>query len=233
MNIVIPFRNTCGTKELQMCLKLIKKNLIVEYNEVFVVGDEVDFPLMDGVRNLIVQEQKYNKWLDSSFLVQHFIEEIGGKFILFNDDFFLTGKVDNIPYYHFSTLDERSLTTNIIDAKTNRLKPSAYGLNILKFIDLFGDFDNYEVHLPMIIEYPEIMSNSIRLGKELDCPALKRTLYMKLLKDRGIEYNATNIQHDCKFGEPLKIMQYPFFSLTDSKEFEVFESDLNRILDGE
>ena len=33
MNIVIPFRNTCGTQELKMCVKLIEKNMkdIVSY----------------------------------------------------------------------------------------------------------------------------------------------------------------------------------------------------------
>lgn len=231
MNVVIPFRNTCGTKELQMCLKLIQKNLIIKYNEIFVVGDKVDFDLNDGITNIIVEEQKYNKWLDSSFLVQCYIDKIKEPFILFNDDFFLTGKVNNIPYYHYSTLEERSLTTNVIDAKVNQLRPSAYGLNILKFISIFGDFNNYEVHLPIIIEYPEIMSEAIKLGKELDCPALKRTLYMKLLNDRCIKCNIISISNDCKFGEPLRIIQYPFFSLTDSKEFEVFECELNRILD--
>lgn len=232
MNIVIPFRNTCGTKELQMCLKLIRKNLIIEYNEIFVVGDKVDFELFNNVNNIVVEEQKYNKWLDSSFLVQYYIEEIGKPFILFNDDFFLTGPVNNIPYYHYATLEERSLTTNVIDPKVNQLRQSAYGLNILRFIDLFGDFENYEVHLPMIIQVPEIMSEAIRLGKELDCPALKRTLYMKLLKDKKVPYEAVSIPNDCKFGEPLRIMQYPFFSLTDSKEFEVFEDELNRIYNG-
>ena len=66
MNIVIPFRNTCGQEELKMCIKLIRKNLKMKYNHIYVIGDECD--IIDVV-NINVKEQKYNKWLDSNFLV--------------------------------------------------------------------------------------------------------------------------------------------------------------------
>lgn len=230
MNIVIPFRNTCGTEELQMCVKLIKKNLKLQYESIYIIGDDCEFK-DEKVINILVDEQKYNKWLDSSALVQYYIEQCSDKpFILFNDDFFLTDEVYEIPYFHYTTLEERSYTTNVIDTKINKLRQSAYGLNIKRFINLLGDFNNFEVHIPIIIEHPDIMVEAIRIGKDLDCPALKRTMYMKLCKDRGIEYPLISLKNDIKFGEPLKIIQYPFFSLTD-KEFDIFKDEFLRILD--
>ena len=227
MNIVIPFRNTCGTSELDMCIKLILKNLKVKYDSIYVVGDEYANP---QCRNILVEEQKYNKWLDSNFLVKKYIEMIHKPFILFNDDFFLTDVVDNLPCYYFDKLGGRMLTTYIINEKINKLKLSNYGLNILAFINRFGDFDNYEVHIPIIIEYPSVMYDAIDLCNQNDCPALKRTMYMKLCEERDYFNTTQEIKHDVKFNEPLKIIQYPFFSLTERAEFEVFKDTFENIL---
>lgn len=226
MNIVIPFRNTCGTSELDMCIKLIKKNLKIKYKDIYVIGDESANP---HCKNIIIEEQKYNKWLDSNFLVKKYIEMINKPFILFNDDFFLTGMVDGIPCYCFDTLENRLSTTYVINDKLNKLRLSNYGLNILAFINKFGDFENYEVHIPMVIDYPSVMYDAIDLCNENDCPALKRTMYMKLCEDRDYLTITKELFHDVKFNEPLKIMQFPFFSLTESKEFEVFKDALNEI----
>lgn len=231
MNIILPFRNTCGNEELKMCIKLIKKNLKISYNTIYIIGDNCGFK-ENKVKNIIIEEQKYNKWLDSNFLVKYCIENItkDEPFILFNDDFFLTDDVEEIPNYYYDTLQHRSLTTKIINESTKELKSSAYGLNILKFIELFGDFRNYEVHIPMIINFPDIMSVAIDKTKECDCPALKRTMYQKML-DELLETKETHIsiENDIKFGEPYKIIQYPFFSLTD-REFEVFKKTFEDLL---
>ena len=236
MNIVIPFRNTCGTQELEMCVKLIEKNMNKLFKNIYILGDEVDF-VHPRVENIVVKEQKYNKWLDSGFLVDYFIQSINKlneAFYLFNDDFFITQEIEECNlnhYYHFSTLKERILTTYVIEPKTNILRLSAYGMNIQRFIDLFGDFKNYEVHLPMPVYRPDIMSEAIKKTAFFDCPALKRTFYVKLLEEAGLvesfEYAA--LPHDIKFGEPLRIMQYPFFSLTDV-EFKAFEKEFNKML---
>lgn len=233
MNIVIPFRNTCGTDELQMCVKLINKNMQNYFTLIYVVGDEIDF-IDSSVINIKVEEQKYNKWLDSSFLVDYYIKNISQEsFLLFNDDFFITNpiSIDDIKCYYFETLQQRIKTTYVIEPKTGILRLSAYGLNIQKFIDLFGDFENYEVHIPMPILYPELMSQAIAETKEYDCPALKRTYYMKLLAEKHLDSGCSkaSIPHDIKFGEPLRIMQYPFFSLTDV-EFRAFEKAFENIL---
>lgn len=234
MNIVIPFRNTCGTQELKMCVKLIEKNMkdIVSY--IYIVGDEIDF-IGDRVRSVVVEEQKYNKWLDSSFLVECYIKMVSSdEFILFNDDFFITEEIGigRLLYYKFSTLKERILTTYVIEPRTNKLRLSAYGLNIRKYIDLFGDADNYEVHIPMPILYPNLMLKAIADTKKYDCPALKRTYYMRLLEQEGLvrECEKAALPHDVKFGEPLRVMSYPFFSLTDT-EYKAFEFDLEEILE--
>ena len=92
MNIVIPFRNTCGTQELEMCVKLIEKNMNKLFKNIYILGDEVDF-VHPRVENIVVKEQKYNKWLDSGFLVDYFIQSVNRlneAFYLFNDDFFIT-----------------------------------------------------------------------------------------------------------------------------------------------
>jgi hypothetical protein len=232
MNVVIPFRNTCGDKELKMCIQLIKKNLKMDYNNIYILGDYCGFDDDDIVKNIIVKEQKYNKWLDSNFLVMYYITNISKEeFLLFNDDFFLTEPIYEIFNYFCGTVSTRILTTYVINEGTCSLRPSAYGLNLLNFEDNFGDFRNYEVHIPMRVEYPELMAMAIDYSKEFDCPALKRTIYMKILEDRDMEVISKSMgrEYDCKFGEPLRIMQYPFFSLTD-KEFKAFEDDLNNIL---
>ena len=215
MNIVIPFRNTCGNEELEMCVRLIEKNMKVPFEKIYIMGDDCGFthPL---VKNILVKEQKYNKWLDSNFLIQEYICHIDrvNPFILFNDDFFLTDEVYEIGNCCFSTLTSRLQTTYVIDAKVNKLRPSAYGLNILKFIDTYGDFRNYEVHIPMIVEYPLLMSLAIDEVNGNDCPALKRTMYQKLVEEKYGDQDYMYLDHDIKFGEPLRVMQYPFFSLT-------------------
>ena len=226
MNIVIPFRNTCGTDELDMCIKLINKNLHMKYDNIYVVGDEYTNPLC---RNILIEGQKYNKWLDSNFLVKTYIETIGNPFILFNDDFFLTENVDTIPCYYFDTLQNRSLTTYIINEKINKLRLSTYGLNIDSFLKRFGNFENYEVHIPMIIDYPSVMYEAIEQCNINDCPALKRTMYIKLCEEKNFSNTIVEIKHDVKFNEPLRVMQYPFFSLTDRAEFDVFRDALEEI----
>lgn len=229
MNIVIPFRNTCGTNELDMCIRLIQKNLKLKYDDIYIVGDNYANP-QPICKNIRVEERKYNKWLDSNFLVKKYVETIKEPFILFNDDFFLTDIVDNIPCYYFDKLGERILTTYVINEKINKLRLSNYGLNILAFINRFGDFENYEVHIPMIIEYPSVMYDAIEICNQNDCPALKRTMYMKLCEERDYFNTTQEIKYDVKFNEPLKIIQYPFFSLTERAEFEVFKDTFEDIL---
>lgn len=233
MNIVIPFRNTCGTQELKMCVKLIEKNMkdIVSY--IYIIGDEIDF-IGDKVRSVVVEEQKYNKWLDSSFLIECYIRMVSSdEFILFNDDFFITDEIGigRLLYYNFSTLKERIRTTYVIEPRTNKLRLSAYGLNIKKFIDTYGDFENYEVHIPIPILYPKVMLQAIADTKRNDCPALKRTYYMKLLEKKGLvrECEKAALPYDIKFGEPLRVMSYPFFSLTDT-EYKAFEDAFEKLL---
>ena len=230
MNIVIPFRNTCGNEELEMCVRLIEKNMKVPFEKIYIMGDDCGFT-HSLVENILVEEQKYNKWLDSNFLIQEYICHIDrvNPFILFNDDFFLTNEVYEIGNYCFNTLAVRLQTTYVIDAKINKLRPSAYGLNILKFIDTYGDFRNYEVHIPMIVNYPLLMSLAIDEVNGNDCPALKRTMYQKLVEEKYGDQDYIYLDHDIKFGEPLRVMQYPFFSLTD-KEFDVFKSTFENIL---
>ena len=222
MNIMIPFRDTCGTHELEMCIRLIKKNFKIAYNKIYVIGDCYVSP---DVVNIIVEEQKYNKWIDSGFLVDYYIKNIGEPFILFNDDFFITAPVNELPAYYFSQLSKRILTTYVID-KTNKLRLSTYGLNIKQFIDMIGDADNYEVHIPLIVEYPDKMSEAIKICKDNDFPALKRTMYMKLIESTNPVKK--ELPHDIKYGEPLHILQYPFFSLTDT-EFNAFRNELMKI----
>ena len=229
MNVVIPFRNTCGQEELEMCIKLIRKNLKMKYNHIYVIGDECR--IIDVV-NINIKEQKYNKWLDSNFLVKRYIDEIGDPFILFNDDFFLTKEVFDIPYYFYDTLKNRTLTTYIINEKTNRIQLSSYGLNIQAFLNQYGDYENYEVHIPMIIKHPNIMRKAITFCNLDDCPALKRSLYVKLCEKEGfIKLDKYKLEHDVKFNEPLRVIQYPFFSLTDNIEFKAFKEKLEEIAD--
>lgn len=110
MNIVIPFRNTCGDEELQMCIKLIMNKLNRKWEKIYVIGDKVH--ILNGfVENIVIEEQKYNKWLDSNFLISQYIERIGEPFILFNDDFFLTDEVYDIPNCYYDTLKNRLKTT--------------------------------------------------------------------------------------------------------------------------
>ena len=231
MDIVIPFRNTCGSNELDMCINLICKNLNIPYDNIYVIGDEY-VTFNEKVKNIIINEQKYNKWLDSGFLIQNYIEKNKDKpFILFNDDFFITAPIDNIPLFYYGNLSNRKLATYVIDVKTNKLRLSAYGLNIDKFVSTLGDFKNFEVHIPMIVRYPKIMLQAIGLSKALDFPALKRSYYIKLCEDSNIVQEYQELPNDVKFGEPMKIIQYPFFSLTDDKEFKAFYPILNGILD--
>jgi len=228
MNIVIPFRNTCGDEELQMCIKLIMNKLNKKWEKIYVIGDKVH--ILNGfVENVVIEEQKYNKWLDSNFLISQYIERIGKPFILFNDDFFLTKEVDNIPNYYCSYLSSRIETTWIINEKTNELKLSSYGLNIKSFIKNFGDYKNFEVHIPIEILYPSIMQKAIELCNTNDCPALKRSMYMLICEENGYESAFKERNYDVKFNEPLRVMQYPFFSLTDNYEFKAFREKLEEI----
>lgn len=230
MNIVIPFRNTCGTDELNMCLKLIKKNLKIKYNKIYIIGDK--FSISNNIiENIVIEEQKYSKWLDSNFLVLNYINKIGEPFILFNDDFFLTDTVEKIPHYYYSNLKNRLLTTYVINEKNNTIGLSNYGLNIKAFLNTYGDYENYEVHIPIIINYPDIMSEAINLCNMNDCPALKRTMYIKLCEKYDMDIDDLELEHDVKFNEPLRIIQYPFFSLTENNEFKVFREKLEEIAD--
>jgi len=230
MNIVIPFRNTCGIDELSMCIRLIKKNLKIKYDKIYIVGDEFSIP-NNMIENIVIEEQKYSKWLDSNFLVLNYINKIGEPFILFNDDFFLTDTVEKIPHYYYSNLKNRLLTTYVINEKNNTIRLSNYGLNIKAFLNMYGNYENYEVHIPIVINYPNIMLEAINLCNMNDCPALKRTMYIKLCEEYNMEMEITELDYDVKFNEPLRVIQYPFFSLTDNCEFKAFKKELEEIAD--
>ena len=117
----------------------------------------------------------------------------------------------------------------MINEKNNTIGLSSYGLNIKAFLNTYGDYENYEVHIPMIVEYPSIMYDAIEQCNANDCPALKRTMYIKLCEEKDFFNSIVEIKQDVKFNEPLRVMQYPFFSLTDRAEFDVFRSTLEEI----
>lgn len=225
MNIVIPFRNTCGTKELDMCIALAMKNLDFKWEKIYVVGDSYSPSNKKRIVNVIVEEQKYSKWLDSNFLVKYYIENISDEpFILFNDDFFITTSVSKIGQYFSSTIQDRINKTYVIEGRTNQLRLSMYGLNLKSFLKHYGDWMNFEVHTPMLIEHPKIMVQAIEESNINECPACKRTLYMYMLDKLGHTKNEDiySLPYDCKFKEPYTILQTPFFSLTD-EEYKAFE----------
>ena len=55
---------------------------------------------------------------------------------------------------------------------------------------------------------------------------------MKLCEKEGlIKLDKYKLEHDVKFNEPLRVIQYPFFSLTDNVEFKAFKEKLEEIAD--
>lgn len=223
MNIVIPFRNTSGEAELKMCLDLAFSNYQVPFENIVVIGDQVEAYNM-RVKNVVVEERIYNKWLDNSFLVKKYIEEVapGKPFILFNDDFFVTDVVKDCRTNYFSGgLKTRMEKTFVIDKRAGRVRLSEYGLNIKACIAAEGDIINGELHLPLMVKYPDLMLKVIDRCNKGNYPAMKRSVYLAEVGEEFID----EVASDVKFGEPHLTFQRPYFSLTDD-QFRFFESEL-------
>ena len=222
MNIVIPFRNTGGQAELKMTLDLLFSNYQVPFRDVIVMGDPID-AYNSRVRNIVIEERIYNKWLDCNFLIKAYITEVGKDepFIIFNDDFFVIEPVTEFKTnFYCGLLNTRMEKTFIADKKIGKVRLSEYGLNIKACIAANGNIPNAELHLPMYVANPAIMLNAIQKANEGNYPAMRRSLYLHMTRE-----NITEIPSDVKFGEPHMTLQRPFFSLTDD-QFCYFRDEL-------
>lgn len=224
MNIVIPFRNTSGEAELKMALDLAFSNYQVPFKDIVVIGDPIA-PYNMRVKNVVIEERIYNKWLDNSFLVKTYIEKVapGEPFLLWNDDFFITDIVKEYRQNYFSGgLKARMEKTYVIDKKAGKIRLSEYGLNIKACLDAMGtDIINGELHLPLMVQYPKVMLETIEQCNAGNYPAMKRSVYLVKVGNEWI----TEIASDVKFNEPHLTFQRPYFSLTDD-QFKYFEEEL-------
>ena len=223
MNILIPFRNTGSQEELKMAIELILSNYKVPFKYIYIVGDTIDFD-NENVKNIIIEEKIYNKWLDCNFLIEKYINNVCSDqpFLLFNDDFFITDIVCQYKTnFYCGTLQERLEKTYVLDYKMKVVRISDYGLNIKSCIAKNGNIINGELHLPMYIDKPTLMLDVIKQCNSENYPAMRRSVY--LLK-RG-KNNIQEVTSDVKFSEPHFTLKKPYFSLTND-QFEFFKDEL-------
>lgn len=189
--------------------------------------------LINRIHNVYV-EPLYNKWLDVNNSIKRFIEDVNEPFILMNDDFFILDVDTNIKNLYVGDVETRLDATIVIDKATNTMRYSAYGLNLKAYRDyvtkIDSDYLNHsEFHLPLYVEFPSVMLNSISICNENYFPAVRRSLYVYLLSCQQ-DTEVINRKFDVKYAEPFHKISDSYFS-TDDVSYNYFKEDLFKILE--
>lgn len=155
-DIVIPYqKNMSG--ELDTCLALIKKN--VPHRNIYVIEAHDNRSRMQPSH--INQILKLKWALDNLDLTEDFY--------LFNDDFFVLEKVNDIPYYHKGRLDSQP---------ANRFG-GGYAMAVRHTKDFLGsEALSYELHVPFLFNTERLSALIKLLEPNLStrkCPLIRST----------------------------------------------------------
>lgn len=158
--------------ELRLSLRTLEKHFNAD--KVWIVGNRPEF--LQNVEYLWVEDK--GKWYQNAVTktVAAIQAGISDKFLLMNDDFFLTKDIDeNYPYYHRGNIS--------LEPQNDYQKVIS---NTRKYLEAIGKpYKHYGVHCPMVIDKNKYMSLSDLFGKPYSIRCLYGNMFCKgtLTKD--------------------------------------------------
>jgi len=220
MDIVIPYRWS-DTDELKYCLRSLKN---IPHREVFIVGDKPDF-INDKIIFIKNSQKGNNCQHDSELSLRLALQDdrLSDEFMLFNDDFFIMDKIEEIENYNSGTL---------LDKIKSRPEAMFHNHNqgMKNTIDFLGDKNalNYELHIPMIMNKQKRLELSQNIVGILERKLiLPRSIYGNTLCDIKDFRKDVKLYHDSD-----EITDKYFASTTNSsfngRNGDIIKSKFNR-----
>lgn len=210
----------CGpgdNEELRYSIRSAVKNL--KFDNLWVVGGRPNWYL----GNYIEVAQNKSKYANARNNLRAICNssKISNSFILMNDDFYITNKVDNVPYMHGGLLADKIKKYENLTGNTRyvlMLKRTLLSLSRRFKKDIL----DYELHVPMVMEKEKLLSI-------IDLPDLWRSRYGNTFSVGGIEIEDVKIYSSgtlVKKSYDINNLKYSYLSSNDDS----FETIKNKIL---
>ena len=181
LDIVYFVKDAPVNEELKYSLRSVCENL--QFNRLWIFGG-CPKEITPDVRIRVVQTGR-TKWdrVRRMFIKACENKDLTDDFILFNDDFFVMQKTDEIPTWYRATLDDH-IKVLAKGNYANLLKCARKNLEVRKKTTL-----SYELHVPFVFNKKKLLK-LIRETPELHCT---RTLYGNMYKIGGEKHNDVKI----------------------------------------
>jgi hypothetical protein len=213
-----------GNNELRYSLRSVFANTPV--NNVWVVGGKPGWYTGNYIR---IEQNKGSKYLNARANLQAIInsEEIPNKFILMNDDFYITKPIDRIPIYHGGSLADKADRYLNYSAASMHTKKLFETLNLLRENGVRNPLD-YSLHVPMTI-HKGLLQYSVDMGGAI------RSVYGNMNRIGGyrlpvddVKVHLKTIKHPASFDYLNNEHDLPFVSSSDQTFATMFRPVLKQ-----
>jgi hypothetical protein len=209
----------CGpgdNEELRYSIRSAVKNL--KFDNLWVVGGRPNWYL----GNYIEVAQNKSKYANARNNLRAICNssKISNSFILMNDDFYITNKVDNVPYMHGGLLADKIKKYENLTGNTRyvlMLKRTLLSLSRRFKKDIL----DYELHVPMVMEKEKLLTI-------IDLPDLWRSRYGNTFDVEGIEMDDVKVYSSGAFVKKsydINNLKYDYLS-SNNDSFEMIRDKI-------
>jgi len=153
MTFVFPYKKRTSDFELIQSIRWIRMSF--PDAKIFTIGDEIE-----GAQNIPCKVFSNIRGVDVTNKILTFANQIGGKFIYMNDDFFVTPKLRaDVPIYNGEII-------------INPKHPGHYQIackNSIEFLEYFGySIYNFETHSPVLMDSKKLIKTFNKVNWQSD-----------------------------------------------------------------
>ena len=208
-----------NNNELRYSIRSLYKHTNV--NSVWVVGGKPNWYVGKYVE---VPQSSPNKYINAQANLRAILDTPGipDKFILMNDDFYITRPIDSIPIYHGGSLETKAESYRNFKATSRHAELLMETVNLLKQNGVPRPLD-YSLHIPMTI-HKENFEHSINMGGAI------RSVYGNLNRIGGTQLPVHDVKVHHKsiaFPESFAFLKneynLPFLSSSDQTFVSVYK----------
>lgn len=213
-----------ANNELRYSLRSICEN--TPLNSVWVVGGKPPWYTGPHIR---VTQNHGSKYLNARANLQAVLDsdEIPDKFILMNDDFYVTRPIDKIPVYHGGSLEEKANRYLDYSAASMHARTLFQTIDLLKENGVPRPLD-YSIHVPMTI-HKENFRYAVNMGGAI------RSVYGNMNRIGGtrlpvddVKVYLKSITHPKSFDYINNEHDIPFLSSSDQSFPIIFRAALKK-----
>lgn len=184
LDVVYVVKDTPENEELRYSLRSLKN--LKGIRKVWIFGGCPNCVNKDIVNHIPMKQTGNTKWAKSNSSVKEAcqLEAISENFILFNDDFFVMKKIEELDYYYHGTLDSR---VKEIIGRNVGWRTSGYARRLIKesiSLQFMGKPAlNYAVHIPMIFNKKQTLDLFEKFPRKI----ISRAIYGNYYEVGGID----------------------------------------------